>query len=160
MIIEEFSYGHSSIHLLDPRVKIVVAVLFSLVVAVSSNMPALLLSLLFSTFLITISGLKIKKVLHRLLIVNGFILVFWLFLPFTFHGETSFLLGKFSVSLEGIIYALLITIKSNAIILTAIALLATSSVSALVHALSHLHVPDKLIHLFFFCYRYIHVIHF
>ncbi len=27
------------------------------------------------------------------------------------------------------------------------------------HGLRHLHVPDKLVHTFFFCYRYISVIH-
>ncbi|TET95337.1 MAG: cobalt ECF transporter T component CbiQ, partial [Desulfobacteraceae bacterium] len=43
MIIEEqFSTGESFVHSLDPRVKIIVAILFSVVVAVSSNFSALL----------------------------------------------------------------------------------------------------------------------
>lgn len=39
------------------------------------------------------------------------------------------------------------------------ALLSTSTVFGLVHGLHHLKVPDKLVHLFFFSFRYIHVIH-
>jgi cobalt/nickel transport system permease protein len=40
-----------------------------------------------------------------------------------------------------------------------IALLGTSPVFTLVHAPSHLWVPGKIVHLFFFCFRYVHVIH-
>jgi cobalt/nickel transport system permease protein len=93
------------------------------------------------------------------MVVNGFILFLWLFLPFTYPGRTLFSLGPLHATSEGVRYALLITIKSNVIILACIALLATSSIFSLVHALSHLHMPDKLIQIFFFNYRYIHVLH-
>ena len=56
-------------------------------------------------------------------------------------------------------YALAITIKSNAIVLSVMALLATSTVFTLVHALRHLYLPDKLVNMFFFTYRYFQVIH-
>ena len=45
MIEEEFSTGNSFVHRLDPRVKIISAVLFSVVVAVSDNFAALLSAL-------------------------------------------------------------------------------------------------------------------
>jgi cobalt/nickel transport system permease protein len=80
-------------------------------------------------------------------------------LPFTFPGENIYTLGSLNISQEGIKYALLITIKSNSIVLAGIALLSTSSIFNLVHALRHLHFPDKLTQLFFFSYRYIHTIH-
>ncbi len=82
-----------------------------------------------------------------------------LFLPFTVPGETIYTIGPLAIQKEGIRSALLITLKSNSIILMVIALLGTSQVFTLVHALSHLWVPDKLVHLFFFCFRYVHVIH-
>lgn len=160
MIGEEFSSGDSFVHRLDPRIKIIIAILFSIVVAVADRFPVLLLGLFFSICLIAIARLSIKKISYRLLIVNGFIFLLWIFLPFTFPGETLFSLGALNASRDGVMYALLITIKSNTIILTSIALLATSSITTLVHALRHLYIPDKLIHLFFFCYRYIYVIYF
>lgn len=159
MIKEEFSSGDSFVHRLDPRIKTVIAILFSIVVAVADRFSVLLLGLLFSIGLIAIARLSIKEISYRLLIVNGFILLLWVFLPFTFPGEILFSLGKLNASKDGVMYALLITTKSNTIILACIALLATSSIFTLVYALRHLYIPEKLIHLFFFCYRYIHVIH-
>lgn len=159
MIREGFSLGHSFIHRLDPRVKLVIAILFSIVVAVADRFTVLLSGLLFSLIVIAMARLKIREVFYRLLVVNGFILLLWIFLPFTFPGDTLFSIGRLTASREGVIYSLLITIKSNTIILSCIALIATSSITTLVHAMRHLYVPDKLVHLFFFCYRYIHVIH-
>ena len=159
MIGEEFASGDSFVHRIDPRLKIMVAVLFSIVIAVADRFPALLCGLFFSISLILIARLNIKKVFYRLLIVNGFILLLWVFLPFTFPGEELFSLGPLTASREGVIYALLITVKSNTIVIASIGLLATSSITTLVHALRHVYVPEKLVHLFFFCYRYIHVIH-
>ena len=80
-------------------------------------------------------------------------------LPFTYGGEELFKIGPLHATREGISYALLITIKSNAIVLALIALIATMPIITLGHALSHLRVPDKLIHLFFFTIRYLQVLH-
>jgi cobalt/nickel transport system permease protein len=159
MEIEEFSVGDSWVHDLDPRVKIIVTLVFSIVVALNHHLFASVVSLVLPVGLIIAARLSIKKVLVRLAIVNSFIAFMWLFLPFTVPGETIFTLGPLTIQREGILEALLITVKSNSIILMAIALLGTSQIFTLVHALSHLWVPDKLVHLFFFCFRYIHVIH-
>ena len=159
MIIEEqFSTGESFVHNLDPRVKIIVAILYSIVVAVSSNFSALLPALGVSVFLTVLSKLSIRKVFYRLLLVNGLILFLWAFLPFTYKGETLFTIGPLAGTKEGVLYASQITIKCNAILLAMIALLATTPISTLGHAMGRLYVPDKIIHLFLFTYRYIHVI--
>ncbi len=159
MVAEEFSSGNSFIHDLDPRIKIIVATLFSITVAVADRTEVLLLALLFSACCVILSSLPLLRVMRRLLLVNGFILLLWLLLPFTYPGKTLFSVGPFDATAEGIRYALTITIKSNTIILACIALLGTTSIFALVHALRHLHVPDKLVQLLFFSYRYIHVIY-
>lgn len=159
MIIEEqFSTGHSFVHNLDPRVKIIVAALYSIVVAVSSNFSALLPALGVSVFLIVLSKLSIRKVLYRLLLVNGMIIFLWVFLPFTYKGESLFTLGPFVGTKEGVLYASQITVKCNAILLVMVALLSTTPISTLGHAMGQLSFPDKLTHLFLFTYRYIHVI--
>jgi len=97
--------------------------------------------------------------MRRLLPVNSFILLLWIVLPFTYPGKTLFSLGPLEASGEGIRYALSITIKSNTIILACMALLGTTPIFTLAHALRHLRVPDKLVQLLFFSYRYIHVIY-
>ncbi len=159
MVAEEFSSGNSLLHDLDPRIKIIVATLFSIIAAVGDRVEVLLLAFSFSACSIILSGLPLIRVLRRLLVVNGFILLLWVLLPFTYPGKTLFSIGPLDATAEGIRYALSITIKSNTIILASIALLGTTSIFTLAHALRHLHVPDKLVQLLFFSYRYIHVIY-
>jgi len=159
LIKEKFSAGDSPLHRLDPRVKIIVALFFSVIVAVTDKYASLLSALLFAVVIVAVARLKTKEIISRLLVVNSFIFLLWLMLPFTFPGKNIYTLGPLNISQEGIKYALLITIKSNSIILAGIALLSTSSIFNLVHALRHLHFPDKLTQLFFFTYRYIHTIH-
>lgn len=159
MDIEEFALGNSFVHRLDPRVKIICAVIFSTVVAVNHWILAAALAILFPMVLIVAARINVRRVLSRLAVVNTFILFLWLFLPFTFPGEVIYSLGPLEIHREGLLYALLITLKSNAIVLMVIALLGTSPVFNLVHALSHMGIPDKLVHIFFFCFRYVHVIH-
>jgi cobalt/nickel transport system permease protein len=158
MIEEQFSSGESFIHRLDPRIKIVVAIPFSVVVAVSSSFLALLPALALSLILIVLTDLPARKVFHRLLLVNGLILFLWLLLPFTFRGEPLFHIGPLVGSKEGVLYASQITVKCNTILLAMIALVATIPIFTLGHAMRRLHFPDKIVHLFLFTYRYIHVI--
>lgn len=159
MNIEEFALGESAVHRMDPRVKILMTLVFSVVVALNHSPWAAAVALGFSVALILLTRISIKRVLSRLAIVNGFTLFLWLFLPFTSSGDVILSVGPVDVYREGVNQALLITLKSNAIVLTVIGLLGTAPILSLVHALSHLGVPDKLVHLFFFCFRYIHVIH-
>jgi len=158
MIEGQFSTGESFIHGLDPRIKLVVAILFSVVVAVSTSFLALLPALALSLFLIVLAKLSTRKVCYRLLLVNGLILFLWLLLPFTFKGEPLFTIGPLVGTREGVLYASQITLKCNAILLAMIALLATMPIFTLGHAMSKLYFPDKIVHLFLFTYRYIHVI--
>ncbi|MGA1867128.1 MAG: cobalt ECF transporter T component CbiQ [bacterium] len=160
MDIEQFSQGTSFLHRFDPRLKIIIAVIFSIIIAVAHQYDVILLGFAFSVVLILISQLNFKAIMKRLFIINTFILILWLFLPFTMPGTSvAFSLGPLKATTAGIHYALKITLKSNAILIATIALLSTSTIFTLVHAMSHLYIPLKLIHLFFFCFRYIHVIH-
>jgi cobalt/nickel transport system permease protein len=158
LIEEQFSTGESFVHGLDPRIRIVVAILFAVLVAVSSSLLALFAALAMSLFLLMLARLSARKVFYRLLLVNGLILFLWLLIPFTFKGEALFTIGPLIGTREGVLYASRITLKCNAILLAMITLLATIPIFTLGHAMSQLHFPDKIIHLFLFTYRYIHVI--
>jgi cobalt/nickel transport system permease protein len=160
MVIEEvFISGNFVIHGLDPRAKIVAAFAFSIVVAVCDRFAALAVAVGVSAALILVARLPLKKVLRRLIIVNGLILFLWLFLPFTFQGTPLFTVGPLTATREGIAYATVITLKSNAIIMALMALVATMPVFTLGRAMRHLRVPSTMAYLFLFTYRYIHVIY-
>ena len=159
MFEEGFIEGDSVIHRLDPRIRWIVAATFSIVVAVSNRFMALIPALLVSLILIFLAGLSIQKVLSRLLIVNGFILFLWFMLPFTTEGSPLFSVGRLTATKAGVHIAILITLKSNTIILALLALTATMSVFTMGRALGDLHVPSKIVYLLFLTYRYVHVIH-
>ncbi len=159
MAIEELTSGDSIIHRLDPRVKIVVALSFSVVVAVANRFLVLTLALILSAFIVLLARVPAKELLRRLVPVNGFVLFLWIFLPFTVQGEPLFLIGPLVGTREGVLYAAQISVKSNAIVIMLIALVASTSIYALGHAMHELRVPKKIVYLFYFTYRYIHVIH-
>jgi cobalt/nickel transport system permease protein len=158
MFDNAFTDGASLIHRFDPRFKIIAAAAFSIVIAVCSRWTALIPGLFVSTALIVIGRLPIKKVCIRLMVVNGFILFLWFFLPFSFKGMPLLTVGPFTATKEGILYVTLLTLRSNIILLALISLVATSSVFTLSRAMRELRVPDKIVQLFFFTYRYLHVI--
>lgn len=159
MHLEEFSEGSSFLHRADPRVKILVFTIFSILCAVATGIKTPMLYFLYSLTLLAIAKLKLKLLISRLFIANFFIAFIWLFVPLSYPGNPYISVGSIKLSMEGVNYALSITIKCNAIILATITLLSTSSVFSLAHAMLHLKIPRKLVTIFFLFYRYITVIH-
>ncbi len=159
MMIEEISSNDSVIYCLDPRVKIVIVILFSVVVAVSNQFVVLIAAFAVGIIILFSTGIQIKEVFKRLIPVNTLLIFLWLFLPFTFAGEHLFSIGSLTGTLEGVLFAFRITIKSNAIMLMLISLIASTPIFTIGHAMHQLGMPKKLVHLFFFTYRYLHVIY-
>lgn len=158
IINESFSEGNTFIHRLDPRIKLLTAFLFSVVISVSSRFFPLFFALIIAFTLLTAARLPKKIVLLRLLFSNLFIFLLWVFIPFTMKGEPLVNMGPLVISREGLLYCLILTIKSNAIIIILITLTATMPVFTMGRAMSSFGVPVKIVNLFIFSYRYIHAI--
>jgi len=162
-IDQTLALGDSIIHGTDPRVRLVCAVLLTVTTALLHWLPPALLALAAGAGLTLLAGLRPLAVIRRLAVVNVFIVFLWLFLPFSVPSpppETALLnLGPLAASREGVDLALLITIKSNAIVLTLLALMATIPMQDLGPAMQRLKVPEKLCHILLFTYRYLFVIH-
>lgn len=156
-ITEPFSEGASLAHRLDPRGKIVVAALFAVLMAVSQNYAATLAGLALALIWLALARLPVKQVLVRLLVVNSFIFFLWIILPLTHPGDAVFHWGPLTATRQGLVFTGLITLKSNAIIIALIALVATVPVVTLGQAMHGLRLPDKLCHLLLFTYRYLYV---
>jgi cobalt/nickel transport system permease protein len=157
-IQEQFAAGASLAHRLDPRGKIVVAGLFAILMAVAKTYTATLAGLALALFCLALARLPWEKVVNRLLVVNSFIFFLWFILPLTYPGEALWRFGLLSATRQGLIFAGLITLKSNAITIALIALIATVPVVTLGQALHNLRLPDKLCHLLLFTYRYLYVL--
>ncbi|MDZ7695833.1 MAG: cobalt ECF transporter T component CbiQ [Deltaproteobacteria bacterium] len=157
MIQEPFVNDTSPMQRLDPRSRILMATAFAFVVALSDLLSALLPALVVSAVLMVISGLPVRDVLKRLMVVNGFVLFLWLVVPVTFPGTPLFHLGPLTATWEGVLVSARITIKCNAILLVFIALVAVSPVATLGAALARMRVPEKIVLLLLMSYRYIFV---
>ena len=158
-LTEPFATGSSLLHRLDPRAKLVAAVVWSVALAGLSDLRVLLLGVVVSTLLLAAARLDPLRLLRRLLLVNAFVAFLWLFLPWSVSGKTVASWGPIIVTREGLLLALRLTLRCNAIVGTWIALLGTSRLTAVARAMRALRVPHKLVLVLFFCVRYIQVIH-
>ncbi len=158
MIAEPFAQGDSIMHRLDPRLRVGFAVIFSVMAALSLQMDAQLAALGFSLLFLLAARLNPWEVGRRLALIWGFLLLLWLVLPWSYPGQPMYAIGPFSASQEGLILAAQITVKSHAILLAFIALVATMPFSVLGHVLHRFRLPEKLVHLLLLSYRYVFVI--
>ena len=142
----------SFIYKLDPRAKLIIAFFFSLVTALANSSLQQIIAVILGFMMWFLSALPVKAFFKKWLAVNVFIVFVWLALPW------QYLNASFQFSSSGISLALAITLKVNAIFLVWVSLLSTSSANQLLHALAHLHLPEKLVMLFFLFFRYLQLI--
>lgn len=142
----------------EPRLRIVTACAFALLVVSLDELTSL--SLAFALALLTArwAGLAPRLMLRRLLLMEGFMLVLLVVLPFSVPGEPLWRLGAISASREGLLQAVAILLKANAVVLGLLALVGTLEPVILGHALARLRVPEKLVHLLLLTVRYLGVL--
>jgi len=155
---EPFTRGDSPLHRSDPRVRILAAAALALAIAVGRSLPVAGAALCLGLGLALLARLPFRGALLRLAAANVFVLFIWLVTPFTTPGAPVLELGPLQASRQGLELSLLVTLKCNAIMLTLLALVATSPLPALGHALQRLRVPPALCWLLLFTYRYIFTI--
>jgi len=158
-IADPIATGDSFISRIDPRIRLVSAAAITLPVAVLNTIDPAWTALAAGISFAILARLSLSNLLKRLCIINLFILFLWMFLPFSQPGETYFSIGPLNATFEGISLALLISVKSNAIVLTLMSLMGTITIQDLGPAMQQLKIPNKLCHILLFTYRYIFVIH-
>ncbi len=131
--------GEGILSTIDPRVKILSFLLLTWTVALAGNLLQVFVFFpLALVFYLTVYR-KTVAILKLLLFADFFLL---------FVVLTQLFLGS---PYQGV----LIFFKSTVIVLFSLLLLTTSPVFELLHALHHLKVPNKLLQLMFFFYRYL-----
>lgn len=157
MILEpDANPKHSIVTSVDPRIRIIAAMVFSIVIVLGgkSAILAVLVALVVAAF----AQVRIWALVMRLAPLNLLMLVLVITLPFSVPGESMFLLGPLSYSFEGFGQAIVTALKGNTIVIMLTALVATIEPVQLGHALERLYVPQKLSRLFLFTVRYFGVI--
>lgn len=158
MFDEPFAHRASPVHGLDPRARLIMAAVFAVAVAMLRHSLPALAALAMAAAVLLASKPPWRTAAHRLAVVNVFILFLWLTVPLTMPGQSMLTIGPFTLSQPGVELAWLVTLKSNAILIVFLALVASMDTPAIGHALGRLGLPAKLVFLFLFTYRYLHVI--
>ena len=142
--------GNSLLHKLDPRMKLLLAIFYIVLIFCAKSAPAYALIFLFTVLLIAVSGISFGVVLRSLkpllivLIFTTLINVFWS------NGTTVLWhLGPFAITREGIIRAITMALRiillmaSTSVILmyTTSPISLTDGIERLLSPLAKLHVP-------------------
>jgi cobalt/nickel transport system permease protein len=144
---------------IDPRTRLIASVLFSLLVAAASSLPALSAALALALVAAGWTGALTQGHWKRLIPVNAFVLLLLILLPCSGGATPLWTMGPVVFAQEGLLLAVQIGLKANAIVLGVLVLLAGLESATLGHALGHLGVPQKLTHLLLFTVRYLNVLH-
>lgn len=155
---QRLKHKQSLIDRLDPRLRVVAAFLFALVVVSSEQFLVLLIGLATSLLLARLAKLNFKRTLRRVIAMDMFMIFLIIMLPFTTPGEALFSVAGLPASKEGLLHAFKIALKANAVVLCLLSVVGTMSATTLGYAMARLRVPDKLVHLLLFTVRYLDVI--
>jgi cobalt/nickel transport system permease protein len=158
MISESFAEGNSWIHGIDPRLRVIGATAFAVVVAVSYNFTALLIALTLSLIMALSARLDLRAVMKRLMAPVVFLLLLWAVLPWSYEGDALAALGPVTITRQGVTLCAQISLKTVCLMMAFMALVATMTVDTLGHSLNRLQMPDKMVHLLLITYRYLFVI--
>jgi len=160
---DRYHHGHSLIHELDPRIKVVVTIAFIVSNALLPDGAWIAFTLAWGFILLAnaLSGLGIGFTFRRSFIALPFALAAITVL-FSIPGDPvssfHFLMWDFTITDAGLLRFVSIVIRSWLSVQLAILLVATTEFPKIVHALNHLRVPTIITVIISFLYRYLFVL--
>lgn len=140
----------------DPACALACCAVLSITIACLHGIWAAAASLLPGAAALAIT--RPRQLWRRIAGVNAFILLIWLTTSWTMPGPAAFSLGPLIISWPGMELCLLVTLKANAIFCIFLAFVAPLSPSGIGAGLARLHCPQKLIWIFLFTGRNIHIL--
>ena len=160
---DRYHHGHSPLHLLDPRLKVVLTVAFILsnVLLPDGAWAAFGLAWMLVLAANLLSGLGMGFTLRRSFIVLPFTLAALTVLfsvPGNVLSRLSIGTWELSITDAGLVRFLSILVRSWLSIQAAILLVGVTEFPDLIHALAHLRVPRILTTIIAFLYRYLFVL--
>jgi cobalt/nickel transport system permease protein len=162
--IDEYSHLNSVIHRLDPRTKLIASLAFivAVVITPTSNWRVFAFYFAIVAFMLAFSILPIVYVLKRSLVVLPFVLLIAIFIPFLQGGEVvasyHVWLWQISITYNGLMVLANVLVKSWLCILALILLSSTTRLDDLLKGLRQLGMPQVMILILSFMYRYIFVL--
>lgn len=157
--IDSYAFLDSPVHAWDPRVKLFCLFLLTCAVVIQESLWTAAGGLLLSIVLVLLSRVPAGFIWKRTRWVLLIFLLFSVLLPFTVPGKTTLLsLPPFFATWEGVELALKITLRGLAAVLIMLVILSTERFDRNIKALEYFRLPNKIIQLFLFAYRYLFVL--
>ena len=161
--IDQYAGLSSPIHRWDPRLKIVSILALTTSIILLYNLVLVIICMIFAILLVHISKIPFSFVLNRLKVVFVFVLPFLIIIPFTVIGDGVEIarFGSITLSYRGIeyvVFAAMIAIKALTSVMLIFPMIGTSRMDITIKALEDLHLPNKLVQMLAFTYRYIFVL--
>jgi cobalt/nickel transport system permease protein len=163
-LIDEYSELDSLIHRLDPRTKLIASLAFVVAVVLTpiTSWQAFISYFCVIAVSLALSKLPLSHVLKRSLVVFPFVLMITLFIPFLKQGEVAgsynIWLWQVSVTYSGLLVLVNVVTKAWLCILSLILLSSTTRLADLLKGLKQLKVPQVIVLILSFMYRYIFVL--
>ncbi len=145
--IDRFAHLDSPFHRLDPRWKIATFAVFLVAIALVRGLVGACVALGLAVLWLLASGLPLGFILRRLRAVLLFLLPFLVILPLTHPDGWR----------PGLMQGGIIFIKGLAMVLTIFPMFATTPFHVSMKALARLKVPERLVAMILFAYRYLFV---
>ena len=156
--LDRLSYHDTFVHRLDPRVKVIVTILFLLTVISfpKYEVVSLIPFFLFPVMLATIGEIPIRFILGKLILVSPFAIMIGIFNPILDTKIISIIYG-IPIS-AGLMSFISILLKFALTVSAALLLIATTSFPGVCHALRKMGFPAIFVTQLLFLYRYIFVL--
>lgn len=155
--IDEKAHLHSILHRMDLRLKIISILASSLIISSCRTITSAAIAILYAALLTLFSGIPLIYYLKKAYLPLIFLLPLFLFLPVSSGGDVLFSLSYLSIYKDGITLSVLISLKVTAIIILINIMLSTAPFRDMAAALRSLKVPDKMLNIILFTYRYFFV---
>jgi len=157
--IDRYAGLSSPLHRWEPRAKLVAILCLIFSVVLIPNLKMAFVGLAIALLLVFISRIPFGFVLKHLAWVSMFIFPLFVIILFTYHqGDEIARFYFLTVTSGGIEYASLIAVRALAAVILIFPMIGTMRFDAAMKALERLKVPNKLVQMIMFTYRYIFVL--
>jgi len=153
----------SSIHSWDPRLKILTLTILAFSISSVHHIPTAFGCLLISIFLLKLTKIPFSFSLKRLAAVTMFVGPFFLIMPLTVKAQSGDTIYFFThlkfleINTRGLLLAAKVYLKAVSIVLLTVPMFGTNRFDTSIKALEHLKVPNSIIQMILFSYRYLFV---
>ena len=155
--IDRYASLDSPMHRFDPRAKIISFLFLIFSIVLLQELKLAFIGLLASILFLFASKLPFRFVLQHIKWVSLFIVPFLVIMPFTVKGDEIFSFYTIKVTYEGLRYGILVALRAFSAVMLIFPMIATTKFETTIKALEKLKVPNILVQMLMFTYRYIFV---